>query len=162
MPAFRGSTATGSGDRVAAANCERHTMIARLFLVILLFVPVQAVAAEAKSGRFLHEVLASSKVHEQNLRKLLQGERGLPSWVRNMLSRPRYVSGASQAVTVDGVAMELFGACLAKHCPDSQLRVLFLPDGKVVALRVTDKTLGQVVLGKPSADALSQLRREGL
>lgn len=137
-------------------------MIARLLLVILLLLPVQLFAAEAKSGRFLHEVVASSKVHEQSLRHLLQGERGLPSWVRNMLSRPRYVSGASQAVTVDGMSMELFGACLAKQCPDSHLRVLFLPDGKVVALRVADKVLGEVVLGKPSTEALSQLRREGL
>ncbi|WP_165214737.1 Ivy family c-type lysozyme inhibitor [Affinirhizobium pseudoryzae] len=137
-------------------------MIARLLLAFLLLLPLQVFAAEAKSGRFLQEVISSSTAHEQSLRQLLQGERGLPSWVRNMLSRPRYVSGASQAVIVDGTAMELFAACLAKQCPDSHMRVLFLPDGKVVALRAADKILGEVVLGNPSAEALSQLRREGL
>lgn len=137
-------------------------MIARLFLVMLLLVPAQGLAAEAKSGRFLHEVIASSKGHEESLRQLLQGKRGLPSWVRNMISRPRYVSGASEAVIVDGRSMELFGACLAQQCSDSHLRVLFLPDAQIVGLRVADKTLGEVVLGKPSGEALSQLQREGL
>lgn len=134
----------------------------RLLLLLILCLPAQAVGADVKSGRFLQEVVGSSKKHEQSLRQLLQGERGLPSWVRNLMSNPRYVSGASQAVTVDGVAMELFGVCLAKHCDESRMRVLFQPDGTAVAVRVTDKSLGEVVLGKPSAEALSQLRREGL
>ncbi|MCO5731012.1 Ivy family c-type lysozyme inhibitor [Rhizobium sp. SSA_523] len=119
-------------------------------------------AETGAGGRFLQQVLKTSPTHEESLRALLHGARGLPSWVRNMLSNPRYVSGASQAVTVDGQAMELFSACLAGQCAASQLRLLFLSDGKALALRVADHSLGEVVLGQPSSAALAQLRRAGL
>lgn len=121
-----------------------------------------AVAAEAKSGRFLHEVIRASAAHEKSLRNLLRAARTLPSWVRNMVSSPRYVSGASKAVMVEGVPYELFAACLARYCDQSRLRILFSPDGRQAWLVVEDRDLGEVVLGDPPAAALPLLREPGL
>lgn len=119
-------------------------------------------AQEAKSGRFLHEVVANSPDYQKSLRELLRSARSLPPWARNMVTTPRYVSGASRAVTVDGQPMESFGACLAKQCEESRLRVLFTPQGKAVALRVIDSKLGMVVVGQPSDAALVELASPGL
>jgi hypothetical protein len=137
------------------------TLALPLFAVWLAAIPVSA--EQAASGRYLHAVVATSPVHEKNLRSLLRGTRTLPSWVRNMVSVPRYVSGASQAVVVDGKPMELFGACLAGRCPQSHLRILFAEKGGAIAgMRIVDEKLGQLLLGSPSADALSVLGRDGI
>lgn len=132
-----------------------------LLLLLSSFSPA-ACGAEAQSGRFLQQVVAGSESHQSNLQALLRGARSLPSWVRNMLSTPRYVSGASRAVTVDGKPAELFGACLAGKCAQSRLRVLFLPEGKALSLRVDDAQLGEVLLGSPSEDALKALSLPGI
>jgi hypothetical protein len=133
-----------------------------MLLLVLSSVSGPAFAAEAQSGRFLQQVVGNSEKHEKTLQALLRGARSLPSWVRNMLSNPRYVSGASRAVTVDGKPAELFGACLAGKCAQSRLRVLFSPEGDALSLRVDDAQLGEVLLGSPSEAALSQLRLPGI
>jgi hypothetical protein len=139
-------------------------LLRTLLMLVLVFSCVggPAFAAEAQSGRFLQQVVGSSGKHEKNLQALLRGARSLPSWVRNMISNPRYVSGASRAVTVDGKPAELFGACLAGKCGQSRLRVLFSPEGDALSLRVEDAQLGEVLLGAPSEAALSQLRLPGI
>lgn len=139
-------------------------LLRTLLMLVLVFSCVgdPAFAAEAQSGRFLQQVVGSSEKHEKNLQALLRGARSLPSWVRNMISNPRYVSGASRAVTVDGKPAELFGACLAGKCGQSRLRVLFSPEGDALSLRVEDAQLGEVLLGAPSQAALSQLRLPGI
>jgi Inhibitor of vertebrate lysozyme (Ivy) len=133
-----------------------------IFVLVLSSAGGPVFAAEAQSGRFLQQVVGSSAKHEKNLQALLRGARSLPSWVRNMISNPRYVSGASRAVTVDGKPAELFGACLAGKCGQSRLRVLFSPEGDALSLRVEDAQLGEVLLGAPSEAALSQLRLPGI
>ncbi|WP_137132254.1 Ivy family c-type lysozyme inhibitor [Rhizobium sp. FY34] len=131
-------------------------------LMLCLGLASTVTAEEAKSGRFLHEVIASSPAHQTSLRDMLRSARSLPPWARNMVTTPRYVSGASRAVTVDGQPMELFGACVAKQCEESRLRVLFTPQGKTVALRIVDLKLGVVVVGQPSEAALIELASPGL
>ncbi|MGN7291998.1 Ivy family c-type lysozyme inhibitor [Rhizobium sp. SAFR-030] len=136
------------------------TLALPLFAVWLAAVP--ALAEQATSERYLHDVVATSPVHEKNLRSLLRGTRTLPSWVRNMVSVPRYVSGGSKAVNIDGKPMELFGACLARRCPQNHLRILFSEGGAIAGMRIVDEKLGEVVLGSPSADALAALKRDGI
>lgn len=116
----------------------------------------------AESGRFLHEVLGRSEVHRETLLKMFRATRRLPNWVRNMVAMPRYVSGASMAVVVDGTSMELFGACLAGQCPQNHMRLLFSPDGKTALMRIEDAQMGEILLGEPSAQALAELSRPGL
>ena len=136
------------------------TLALPLFAVWLAAVP--ALAEQAASGRYLHDVVATSPAHEKNLRSLLRGTRTLPSWVRNMVSVPRYVSGGSKGVSIDGQPMELFGACLAGRCPQNHLRILFSEGGAIAGMRIVDEKLGEVVLGSPSADALAALKRDGI
>lgn len=121
-----------------------------------------ALCEEAKSGRYLQEILKISPAHDKSLRDLLRVARTLPPWVRNMATDPRYVSGASEAVQVEGVPRELFGACLAGRCPESRLRVLFSTDGKVAWVLIADRTLGELVLGNPPEAAMELLRKPGL
>jgi hypothetical protein len=131
-------------------------------LVLLATPPAAAYAVEASSGRFLHEVVASSPAHQKSLRELLRGARSLPPWVRNMVSTPRYVAGALRALSVDGKPMELFAACLPRHCDDSRVRVLFTPDGKAVGMRVEDGKLGIVVFGDVTDAVRNALSTPGL
>lgn len=119
-------------------------------------------ANAAKSGRFLHEVLGRSEVHRETLLKMFRATRHLPNWVRNMVALPRYVSGASIAVTVDGKPMELFGICLAGQCSQNRLRILFSPDGKNAFMRIEDSRMGEILLGDPSPQAIAELNRPGL
>lgn len=119
-------------------------------------------AEEAKSGRFLHEVIQSSKTHRDSLQQLIRKTQRLPPWVRNMITTPLYVSGASTAVTLAGKPFELFGACLVRHCPQSHMRMLFTPDGKIASVRIVDEKMGEILLGTPDADALLQLSKPGI
>jgi Inhibitor of vertebrate lysozyme (Ivy) len=128
--------------------------------VLLLLSPANA--ADAKSGRYLHEVIAASQPHQKSLRDMLRSTRSLPPWIRNMVSTPRYVAGASRAVTVDGQLMELFSACLPRHCDDSKIRALFTAEGKAIGLRIEDEKLGIVVLGDVSQMAGNALSTPGL
>ncbi len=138
-------------------------MIARCTaFFILLLAAGSATATDMKPGRFLQPVVGSSPVYEKSLRDLLRSARTLPAWVRNMVSNPRYVSGASEVVTVDGRPMELFGACPPRQCTEAHMRVLFDPEGKAMALLVQDPALGEIVVGKASPEALLQLRRAGI
>jgi Inhibitor of vertebrate lysozyme (Ivy) len=132
-----------------------------LILLSLVVLFSTAAAEEARSGRFLHEVIAASPAHQKSLRTMLRGARSLPPWVRNMISTPRYVAGASRAVTVDGRSMELFAACLPRHCEDSRVRVLFTPEGQLVGLRIEDGKLGIVEIGDVSEMARDALSAPG-
>lgn len=116
----------------------------------------------ARSGRFLHEVLRTSEVHRETLLRAIRTERNLPNWVRNMVSAPLYVSGASASVMIDDQQMEAFAACRAGECSDSHLRVLFTSTGKFIALRAADKMMGEIVIGSPSPQALAELSKTGL
>lgn len=120
------------------------------------------VEGRALSGNYLFEVIKRSKPHADRLAALLRGERKLPPWVRNMVSRGNYVSGASIAVTIDGQPMELFSACEAHNCIASELKLLMSPDGKTIYLRMRDDKLGETILGDPPASALPFLRKNGL
>ncbi|MFD1745599.1 Ivy family c-type lysozyme inhibitor [Rhizobium helianthi] len=121
-----------------------------------------ATKEQAKAGRFLHEVIRTSPPHQNALLQALRGQRHLPNWVRNMVATPFYVSSASVAVTIDGVMMEAFGACLAGDCANSHLRVLFQPDGKFASMRIVDAKMGEIIVGTPSPQALAELARPGL
>ncbi len=85
--------------------------------LLVLAVSQLSAAEEAKSGRFLHEIVASSQPHRESLQQLLRKTQRLPPWVRNMITNPLYVSGASTAVTIAEKPFELFGACLVRLCP---------------------------------------------
>ena len=130
--------------------------------LLVLAVSQLSAAEEAKSGRFLHEIVASSQPHRESLQQLLRKTQRLPPWVRNMITNPLYVSGASTAVTIAEKPFELFGACLVRLCPKSHLRILFTPQGKIVSLRVVDEKMGEIRLGEPDADQLLQLSKPGI
>lgn len=119
-------------------------------------------AEEAKSGRFLHEIIRTSQPHRDSLQQMLRKAQRLPPWVRNMITTPLYVSGASTAVTIADKPFELFGACLVKLCPQSHMRLLFTPQGKLVSMRVVDEKMGEILIGEPDADALAQLSKPGI
>lgn len=125
-------------------------------------VPQQLAEGETLEGNYLFDVLKRSPVHAETLAGLLRGERALPPWVRNMVARGTYVAGASTAVTVNGQAMELFTACEAHNCADSQVKVLFSADGRQAFLRVVDKKQGQIYLGDPSPEEKAPLMKPGL
>ncbi|KQZ63249.1 hypothetical protein ASD54_02440 [Rhizobium sp. Root149] len=130
--------------------------------LLVLAVSQLSAAEEAKSGRFLHEIVASSQPHRESLQQLLRKTQRLPPWVRNMITNPLYVSGASTAVTIAEKPFELFGACLVRLCPQSHLRILFTPQGKIVSMRVVDEKMGEILLGEPDADQLLQLSKPGI
>ncbi|MCJ8508213.1 inhibitor of vertebrate lysozyme family protein [Rhizobium lemnae] len=133
-----------------------------VFCLLVLAVSQPSAAEEAKSGRFLHEVVAASQAHRESLQQLLRKTQRLPPWVRNMITNPLYVSGASTAVTIAEKPFELFGACLVKLCPQSHLRILFTPQGKIASMRIVDEKMGEIVLGEPDADQLLQLSKPGI
>lgn len=130
--------------------------------LLVLAVSQLSAAEEAKSGRFLHEIVASSQPHRESLQQLLRKTQRLPPWVRNMITNPLYVSGASTAVTIAEKPFELFGACLVRLCPKSHLRILFTPQGKIVSMRIVDEKMGEILLGEPDADQLLQLSKPGI
>ncbi|MHB0953862.1 MAG: Ivy family c-type lysozyme inhibitor [Allorhizobium sp.] len=112
------------------------------------------------SGNFLFNVISSSEPHREAIRGLLRGRRGLPSWVRNMVTRGDYVAIASVEVSVDGKPMQLFSACEAGRCADSSIKVLFSADGKRAVLDVRDKKLGGTTLGEPTPAEASVLLKD--
>ncbi|SMD19559.1 Ivy family c-type lysozyme inhibitor [Rhizobium sp. RU36D] len=130
---------------------------------ILIATPHVALAEGDKlSGNYLFEVLQRSKPHEETLSGLLRGKRGLPTWVRGMASKGNYVASASEQVTVDGVAMELFSVCQPHNCSDSQVKLLYSADGKTAYVRVIDAKLGEHIFGDPSQAQKAPLMRQGL
>ncbi|WP_377295851.1 Ivy family c-type lysozyme inhibitor [Rhizobium sp. SGZ-381] len=124
--------------------------------------PTAASTQAVKSGRYLHEVIASSPAHEATLRQLLRPAPKLPSWVRNMVATTRYVSGASEAVEVDGQPFELFGACLPRQCAESRMRLVFSPDGRQAMALIADARDGEILLGSPPPAVLTLLRKPGI
>jgi len=112
------------------------------------------------SGNFLFNVISSSEPHREAIKGLLRGRRGLPSWVRNMVTRGDYVAIASVEVSVDGKPMQLFSACEAGRCADSSIKVLFSADGKRAVLDVRDKKLGGTTLGDPTPAEASVLLKD--
>lgn len=110
------------------------------------------------SGNFLPQMIATSAPHRAALEKLVKGRRGLPYWVRGIVSRSNYIALGSQAVTVDGRPMQLFAACDAGNCPASAIRALFSADGRRALLLVRDAKLGETLLGEPTAAEAAVLR----
>ncbi|MGV8936278.1 MAG: Ivy family c-type lysozyme inhibitor [Allorhizobium sp.] len=128
-----------------------------------LSIALPAAAAEpAPSGRFLAQVIGTSKPHRDAVASLLKGRRGLPSWVRNMISRGDYVAAASQAIVVDGTSRELFSVCQPKNCASSQFKVLFSADGRKAVVRIADTRLGEQFLGDPDASEKAAMMKPGL
>lgn len=120
-------------------------------VIVALAFPLHAEEpAKGLSGNFLPQVIASSPPHREALEKLLRGRRGLPPWIRAMVSRPKYIALASKSVTVDGKAMQLFSACEAGRCAESRLHALFSADGKRVTVYIHDARQGHLVFGDPT------------
>lgn len=120
--------------------------------------PAATAAAEPSlSGNFLPAIIAGSEPHREALIALIRGKPGLPAWVRNMVTRDRYVALASQRVEVKDRAMQLFAACQPGNCAASAIRVLYSEDGMRVVMRIADLKLGTVVLGEPTPDELAVL-----
>lgn len=125
---------------------------------LTLLPPGAARAAEPSlSGNFLPAIIASSPPHRESLVALIRGKPGLPPWVRNMVSRDRYVALASTRIEVDGQPMQLFRACQPGACVASALRILYSADGKRAVLRVADVKLGTLVFGAPTPAELAVL-----
>lgn len=119
---------------------------------LVFALPLHAEESEPSlSGNFLPQVIATSAPHRAAVEKLVKGRRGLPYWVRSMVVRPKYIALASKSVTVDGKEMQLFSACEAGRCPDSNLRALFSADGKRVTVYIRDVRQGHLVLGDPTS-----------
>jgi len=108
--------------------------------------------ANPLQGRFLPQVLKTSKVHTKTLLKLIGGRPGIPPWVRGMVTRDLYVALASERIEVSGKPMERFEACEAGRCDTNRITLLFSPDGRHVAVRILDQRLGEVLLGDPSPE----------
>lgn len=142
---------------------ERKTVASALLLGLSLVLSgLSAATADqpSLSGNFLPVVVAASEPHRTALVDLIRGKPGLPAWVRNMVSRDRYVALASSRVEVGGRAMQLFAACQAGNCAESAIRVLFSEDGKRAVMRVADLKLGTVVLGDPTPAEMGVLAAE--
>ena len=131
-------------------------------MAALSFALPAAAAETAPSGRFLAQVISTSKPHRETVSGLLKGRRGLPSWVRNMVSRGDYVAAASQALVVDGKSRELFSVCQPKNCAGSQFKVLFSADGRTAVVRIVDAKLGEQFLGDPDASEKAVMMKPGL
>ncbi|MBW8318618.1 MAG: hypothetical protein K0M47_04385, partial [Rhizobium sp.] len=112
------------------------------------------------SGNFLPAIIAGSEPHRTALTGLIRGKPGLPAWVRNMISRDRYVALASRRVEIDGKQMQLFAACQPGNCAASAIRVLYSSSGKRAVMRIADVKLGTIVLGEPGPDELDVLAAE--
>lgn len=131
--------------------------------VLWLQTPTQARAeGDTLSGNYLFEVISRSEPHRETLAGLLHGQRGLPTWVRNMVSRGNYVASASQQVVIGDKPMELFSVCQPHNCMDSQVKALFSSDGKKAYLRVHDTKLGELFLGEPDEAQKAPLMQQGL
>lgn len=132
-----------------------------ILLLSLATAPIAAAQAETVTlqGNFLPAVLASSKPHRESLQELIHGQRGIPTWVRNMIRQPRYVALASEKVEIEGKPMQLFEACEPGRCEASRLHALYSEDGKRVTLRISDIKLGEKLFGQPSASELQALGR---
>jgi len=129
-----------------------------LWIFLALLPPSGAGAAEPSlSGNFLPTIIATSEPHRESLVALIRGKPGLPPWVRNMVTRDRYVALASTRIEVDGQAMQLFQACQPGACAASALRILYSADGKRAVLRVADVRLGTLVFGAATPGELAVL-----
>ena len=117
-------------------------------------------AEPSLSGNFLPAIIAGSEPHRAALTGLIRGKPGLPAWVRNMVSRNRYVALASTRVEVEGKPMQLFQACQPGSCPESAVRVLYSADGKRAVMRIADLKLGTVILGDPTPAEMGVLSAE--
>ena len=131
-------------------------------VAVLVFATPAPAAEAALSGRYLPQVVATSKPHRETLAALLKGRRGLPSWVRNMVRQGAYVAAASEALVIDGSPHELFSACQPRDCEDSQLKLVFSADGRRAVLRIADRKLGEQLLGEPSEAEKAAMMKPGL
>ena len=140
---------------------RQHGMATPVLLLALSMALAGAPAATAAepslSGNFLPAVIAGSEPHRTALTALIRGKPGLPAWVRNMVSRDRYVSLASRRVEIDGKPMQLFAACQPGNCAASAIRVLYSSNGKRAVMRIADVKLGTIVLGEPKPAELDVL-----
>jgi len=118
--------------------------------------------AKAQSGRYLNLVLRESATYRKTMLGLVRGKKNVPFWVRGIVSNPIYVAGASQQVEIGEKSFELFSACSPKVCADSNLRVLFAPEGQAAWLRITDPATGEIFFGEPSPDQRMLLQKSGL
>ena len=144
--------------RAVSHRSRRWSRKPALLLAVLYLLSAPAWADENKlSGNFLFNVISSSEPHREAIKGLLRGRPGLPSWVRNMVTRGDYVAIASVEVSVDGKPMQLFSACEAGRCADSSIKVLFSADGKRAVLDVRDKKLGGATFGDPTPAEASVL-----
>lgn len=145
------------------AERQRGTA-APVFLVALCMTlagaPVATAAEPSLSGNFLPAIIAGSEPHRAALIDLIRGKPGLPAWVRNMISRDRYVALASRRVEIDGKPMQLFAACQPGNCAASAIRVLYSRNGKRAVMRIADVKLGTIVLGEPGPAELDVLAAE--
>lgn len=140
---------------------RRTTASVLLLGVGLSLSGLSATGAEPSlSGNFLPAIIAGSEPHRAALTGLIRGKPGLPAWVRNMVSRDRYVALASARGEVGGKPMQLFQACQPGRCAESAVRLLFSADGKRVVMRIADVKLGTVVLGEPTPAEMGVLAAE--
>lgn len=142
---------------------ERRTVASTLLLGLSLTLSSLSVSTAAEpslAGNFLPAIIATSEPHRAALVGLIRGKPGLPAWVRNMVSRDRYVALASRRVEVEGKSMQLFAACQAGNCAASAIRLLYSEDGKRAVMRVADLKLGTVVLGDPTPAEMGVLAAE--
>ncbi|WP_454287876.1 Ivy family c-type lysozyme inhibitor [Rhizobium arsenicireducens] len=138
----------------------RHRAAIVATLLCLSTSPVVNAAEPSLSGNFLPAVIATSEPHRETLIGLIRGKRGLPAWVRSMVSRDRYVALASKKVEVEGRPMQLFSACQPGNCAESAIRVLFSVDGKRAVMRIVDNKLKTLVLGEPTLAEAALLAAE--
>jgi hypothetical protein len=97
--------------------------------------------------------------YAQSLSNLLKDSRDLPAWTKQTLKvSGDYVGDPMVSSNVDGTSYELFTTCKPHDCSDSQLEVMFAPNGAQAWAAYAETGKPIVFLGAPSAAQQASLR----
>jgi Inhibitor of vertebrate lysozyme (Ivy) len=105
----------------------------------------------AANDVYLTDVIKNSP-YALALSNLLRSSRDLPAWTKQTLKvSGDYVGDPMVNSTVDGTSYELFTTCKPHDCSDSQLEVMFAPNGAQAWAAYAETGKSIVFLGAPNA-----------
>jgi hypothetical protein len=109
-----------------------------------------ACSPAAAADTYLFDAIKNPS-YARALASLLEHAGNLPSWIRETRkTKGNYVASPGAPAAINGSTYEVFFACKPHDCPDSQLAIMFAPNGVQAwgALLEEDKPISY--LGAPS------------
>jgi inhibitor of lysozyme (Ivy) len=114
----------------------------------------------AAADAFLFDAI-KKPAYARALTNLLDHAGNLPSWIRETRkTNGNYVASPGTPVAVNGITYELFLACKPHDCADSQLAIIFAPNGTGAWGALLDEDKPISYLGAPSEAQQAVLKRD--